>query len=176
MWGEEGATALLFRFCPAKHVCTVAVFAQRGMRTAWGHPKGPILQRNNARKSTKGRSDKVEINQLVGPQGLRFNLRSNKETTSKEREPTLDGKIGFTFYFSVTAILPRVAVLPVPCLSFHAACYLVRGMTPHRELKHLFGSKTSEAGIVSKCFHSHHNAYSLWWMEVHVSAALLAAR
>ena len=63
---------------PAKLVCTVAVFAQCGLRTAWGHPKGPISLCNNTRKSMKGQSDKVEINQLVHPQDLRSNLRSNK--------------------------------------------------------------------------------------------------
>lgn len=57
---------------PAQLVCTGAVFAQCGMRTACGHPKEPILLRNNARKSMKGRSDKVERNQRVDPQGLRL--------------------------------------------------------------------------------------------------------
>lgn len=47
----------------AELVCDAAVFAERGARAARGHPKALVLPHNNTRKSTKGRSDKVEINQ-----------------------------------------------------------------------------------------------------------------
>lgn len=44
-------------------------------------PEWPILQCNNARKSTKGISEKVEINQHVQ---VCFNLRSNKKSYIKK--------------------------------------------------------------------------------------------
>lgn len=54
----------------AELVCDVVVFTKCGVRAARRHPKGLIISHNNARKSTKGRSDKVEINQLADTQGL----------------------------------------------------------------------------------------------------------
>lgn len=138
----EGEQLSSSAHCLAKLVCTVAVFAQCGMRTAWGHPKGPILLHNNVRKSLKGRSDKGEINQLVDPEGLSFNLRSNKDTISKEREQAFICRIGFTSCFSVSAILPWVALLPGWPLSFLAAH--TYGLV--KEWRH---ATLSQVGIVS---------------------------
>lgn len=147
----------------AKLVCTVAVFTQCGMRTARGHPKGPILLHNNARKSMKGRSDKVEINQLVDAQGLAFNLRSNRETISKEMKQAVIFRIGFTSCFSPSAILPWVAPFTFYPNGFHhffaARMYcLVRGMTPRWDL-------LDKQSRNCKQMFPYHNAYSFWWME-----------
>lgn len=62
VWGGQPSSSAHWL---EKLVCTVALFTQCGMRSARGHPKGPILQHNNSRKSMKGQSDKVKINQLV---------------------------------------------------------------------------------------------------------------
>lgn len=61
----------------------------------------------------KGQSDKVEVNQLGDPQGLHLNLRSNKENLLRENEQKFTCGICFTFGFYVTALLPRLVLLPV---------------------------------------------------------------
>lgn len=59
----------------AELVCDAAVFADGGVRAAQGHPKALMLPHNNTRKSMKGRSDKVEINQRADLRGLRRGIK-----------------------------------------------------------------------------------------------------
>lgn len=118
----------------------------------------------------KGQSDKLDINQLLEPQGLPFNWRSNRGNYIKEREQALSRRIGFTSCFLCNCYHHSFYM----CSSYRFSSALSRqGTDSTLGSGDVFCSKMREEGIVSNCFHSHYNAVNDGWGEPVVSAALL---